>query len=86
MVLAQIPLFRNLILLQQMRNTPRPSCAQLRRVYLDLLARSIAAQIIQSNDIPYVSLQNTQKNETFTNNQKPTLTDLFYNPPQADQM
>ena len=51
MVLAQIPLFKTLIIQDLLRNTPRPSRAQLRRFYLELLAHSLAAQIIQSKSM-----------------------------------
>ncbi|MFH1560730.1 MAG: hypothetical protein ABID84_04910 [Chloroflexota bacterium] len=46
--LALHPVFRNLLLRQHMKHISRPSRVRLRRLYLDLLARLIASQYIQS--------------------------------------
>jgi len=64
MLFAQVPIPHNLILHEHARSTPRHSLAQTRRLYLDLLARSLTIQIIQSSNIPYFSHQENENPET----------------------
>lgn len=72
------PVFRNLLLHQHMHQAPKPSRAKLRRLYLDILARALAAQYTQSNSVPLYSLEMSQENKSSDNNQNPTLSDLLH--------
>ena len=77
-LLSLHPVFRSLLLHQHMKHVSRPSRVSLRRLYLELLARAIAAQYIQSYSDPLFSFQDAKFSP---DNQNPTLSDLVHSPP-----